>query len=866
MKKIFALSIFAIFLAASFMGLAQGQPEIKADVSEHLILKDAGTLPDSWFYGFKRFGEGVQEFFTFDLLEKAKLKYDIAEIRLMEAEVMAREGKQDLADTSLKDYEIRLAEIEKNKKDISSSGRDVSSLSKIADDSAYKHILVLQKVHEKVPETAKPEIERVIEDSLERHSSLMGTDDDARKVDFNILLGGGKVLDKKVSSSFAEKVLEKETEVEKEFEREVELEDKEGLKKELAGISGRFEDNAKREIVAQKEKIIRLESKDINESVLDEAKSRVDDAEKKFREGKFEDSLDSALSGSRLARIAEKIDMEEFEKVELLSKKLDVDRNSAELEIEDVHDRMVSLERSVAGAAGGETKVRADVFGNNSEIKIEARFQTGNTDRNAIAQEILNKLKMSKDDVANFLEIRFELQDLRERLDAEARVRDNNAEARVEFRFPLGVSDRAKIVDGIASKVSSLTLNDIQKVLEFEDRREGREGENREDRINEDRMDRLDDEFEVRAEIAGNRAEVKIERRFSTADIEKDKLVSDIIRKFELGRQDADRLLRIENRPQERLEERLDVEAKVEGGVAEVKAERRFILDNTDRDSILNAVVEKSRLDSGQIERALEFEDENRRVVGNEFEKEIEVEIEGNQAKVKAKIDGRETNFTLGTADVNQIVSQVSARTGLSVDDVGKLARFKKEIEIEREAEQRGQEPEAERGGVGEIRGRAAEGEIEKEAEIERELERAREHLIEAEDAFDDSRHGEAFGHAAIASRIVDDAKKIEVELENIRREDRRENRGQEPEAERGGVGEIRGRSAEGEIEQRGQEPEAERGGAGEIRGREAEGEIEPESGRSSSGGSSGSSSGSSSGGSGSSGSSGSSSGGSSDD
>ncbi len=828
-KKLFAFAALAMLavLAASSVALAQ-QPQAEAEISEHLILKEAGTLPDSWFYGFKRFGEGVQEFFTFDPLEKAKLKYDIAEIRLMEAEVMAREGKQGLADGSLKDYENRLAEIEKDKKAVSSSGRDVSSLSKLADDSAYKHILVLQKVHEKVPETAKPEIERIIDDSLERHGSLMGTNDDARKVDFNILLGGGKVLGKKVSSSFAEKVLEKETEIEKEFEMEVELEDKEGLKKELASISGRFEDNAKREIEAQKEKITKLKSKDISESALDEAKSRVDDAEKKFREGKFEDSLDSALSGSRLARVAEKIGSGDFKKAELFSKKVDMGRSAAELEIEDVHDRMVSLERSVAGAAGGETKVRADVFGNNSEIKIEARFQTGNTDRNAIAQEILNKLKMSKDDVANFLEIRFELQDLRERLEAEAKIRDNSIEAKAEFRFPLGVSDRAKIVDGIASKVSSLTLNDIQKVLEFEDRRAGREGENREDRINEDRMDRLDDEFEVRAEISGNKAEVKIERKFSTADIEKGKLVSDIIRKFELGRQDADRLLRIENRPQERLEERLDVEAKVEGGVAEVKAERRFILDNTDRDSILNAVVEKSRLDSGQIERALEFEDENRRVVGNELEKEIEVEIEGNQAKVKAKIDGRETNFTLGTADVNQIVSQISGRTGLSVDDAGKLAMFKREIEIRREAEQRGQEPEA--------RGRAAEGEIEKEVEIERELERAREHLIEAEDAFDDNKHGEAFGHAAIASRIVDDAKKIEVELENIRREDRREDRGQEPEAERGGAGEIRG----GEAEQRGQEPEAERGGTGEISGRDAEGEIEPESGRSSSGSSSG--------------------------
>ena len=62
-----------------------------------------------------------------------------------------------------------------------------------------------------------------------------------------------------------------------------------------------------------------------------------------------------------------------------------------------------------------------------------------------------------------------------------------------------------------------------------------------------------------------------------------------------------------------------------------------------------------------------------------EEEREIEVEIEKGKAKVKIEIDDEKLKFTLETTDKNTILQEIAARTGLSVDEVTKLAEFEEE-------------------------------------------------------------------------------------------------------------------------------------------------------------------------------------------
>ena len=65
-------------------------PAFQRDLLPH------GTTPDSWLYGFKKFFEGVDLFFTSDDVAKAEKHAYLAELRLAEAKEMAENGKPNL--------------------------------------------------------------------------------------------------------------------------------------------------------------------------------------------------------------------------------------------------------------------------------------------------------------------------------------------------------------------------------------------------------------------------------------------------------------------------------------------------------------------------------------------------------------------------------------------------------------------------------------------------------------------------------------------------------------------------------------------------------------------------------------------------
>lgn len=58
------------------------------------LLPDPGTLPDSPFYGLKRFFEGIGTAFTFDQEARATRSLELAELRLAETRAIAEKGKQ----------------------------------------------------------------------------------------------------------------------------------------------------------------------------------------------------------------------------------------------------------------------------------------------------------------------------------------------------------------------------------------------------------------------------------------------------------------------------------------------------------------------------------------------------------------------------------------------------------------------------------------------------------------------------------------------------------------------------------------------------------------------------------------------------
>ncbi len=68
---------------------------------------------------------------------------------------------------------------------------------------------------------------------------------------------------------------------------------------------------------------------------------------------------------------------------------------------------------------------------------------------------------------------------------------------------------------------------------------------------------------------------------------------------------------------------------------------------------------------------------------GNSSQIEIEVKIANNTAYVKTEINGVEDKFTLNTSDMNTIISDIAARTGLTTQQVQDSIHFNVEDETE---------------------------------------------------------------------------------------------------------------------------------------------------------------------------------------
>ena len=183
--------------------------------------------------------------------------------------------------------------------------------------------------------------------------------------------------------------------------------------------------------------------------------------------------------------------------------------------------------------------------------------------------------------------------------------------------------------------------------------------------------------IEVKEEIVGSQSEVKIERKFSTTTTDRDAIIDEIIEEFALDREIADVALEIEIEDEdEKLKEKFKVEIEIEDGIAEIEVKLKFILDTTDREEILNAVVEKSQLTREQIEEVMEFEIED-----EEQELEIEVEIEDGVAEIEVELAGEDFEFTLETTDKEVIISEIIERTGLTREQIKEVIEF--EIEDE---------------------------------------------------------------------------------------------------------------------------------------------------------------------------------------
>ncbi len=128
-------------------------------------LASAGTTPDSWTYGFKKFSEGIGMFFTFDKVAKAEKYAERAELRLSEAREMTDNGKPEFVDELMEEYQNNLEKANEISRIAQQAGKDITKVTEIISIATSIHLDVLEDVLERVPEQAKPSIQRAIASS-----------------------------------------------------------------------------------------------------------------------------------------------------------------------------------------------------------------------------------------------------------------------------------------------------------------------------------------------------------------------------------------------------------------------------------------------------------------------------------------------------------------------------------------------------------------------------------------------------------------------------------------------------------------------------------------------------------------------------
>ena len=194
MKKILGATLGLLIMLAPLVAAKENLP-------------DPGVKPGDFLYGFDRALEGLQLTFAFDKVSKARLHYQFAEERLAEVQALSEDGKMDLAEATLNDYEDELAKTNMDLETAVASGENPESLTNEISERSFLHVKVLTNVHAIVPEQAKLRIQQVIERSLESQGNAVRHVDNKDVVTTTVAVGN-ELITVEVPAEIAERISE----------------------------------------------------------------------------------------------------------------------------------------------------------------------------------------------------------------------------------------------------------------------------------------------------------------------------------------------------------------------------------------------------------------------------------------------------------------------------------------------------------------------------------------------------------------------------------------------------------------------------------------------------------------------------------
>lgn len=101
------------------------------------------------------------------------------------------------------------------------------------------------------------------------------------------------------------------------------------------------------------------------------------------------------------------------------------------------------------------------------------------------------------------------------------------------------------------------------------------------------------EETDVDVTVVGASSLVKVKVEFTSSSTDKESLLQEILDKVRIDEETISNTLEIETEEDEELEEKLEIKVEIKDGKAEVEFEYEFVIDSTDRDTIIAAIVDK---------------------------------------------------------------------------------------------------------------------------------------------------------------------------------------------------------------------------------------------------------------------------------
>tara|TARA_Y100000310_G_C20679389_1_gene815013 strand:- start:646 stop:1425 length:780 start_codon:yes stop_codon:yes gene_type:complete len=182
MKKIISLLIILVLAISPVLAQEELEGEGITNSEEETIkvikLEDPGALPDSPFYGLKKFGEKVGLAFSFSEESKTEKRLEYAERRIAEAHVMNAGGKSDYVPELLSEYELIMEELVPEV----AGSETVDTQSAVA-EATEDHAKVLSSFYDDVPEETRGVVAHATAVSIEGNSMVVQVLDDGTAVD-----------------------------------------------------------------------------------------------------------------------------------------------------------------------------------------------------------------------------------------------------------------------------------------------------------------------------------------------------------------------------------------------------------------------------------------------------------------------------------------------------------------------------------------------------------------------------------------------------------------------------------------------------------------------------------------------------------